>query len=41
MPTYCAINLPRCVLTCSSPTNPGMSRRKLRGALHIDLLVRL
>lgn len=27
------------VVTCSSPTNFGMSRHALRGALHLDLLV--
>jgi len=39
MTTDCAVNLRRCVLTCSSPTNFGMSRRALRGVLHLDLLV--
>ena len=36
--TYCAFDLLRCVLTRSSPTNLGMSRYSLRGALQFDLL---
>ncbi len=36
--TCCAFDLLRCVLARSSPTNLGMSRRSLRGALQPDLL---
>lgn len=39
-PTNLKVSLQRnFVVTCSSPTNIGMSRRALRGALHLDLLV--